>query len=59
MRNSSAPMVISIIISFGKQGTVSPLHNKPLRNNFTIGQNEPNVCLMQDLYACHRLYDMG
>ena len=29
--NSSAPTVISIVISLGKQGTVSPLRNKPLQ----------------------------
>ena len=45
--NSSAPTVISIVTSLGKQGTVSPLRNKPLRKKVTIGQNERNVCVKQ------------
>ena len=38
--NSSASTVISIVISLGKQGTLSPLPNKRLRKKVTIGQNE-------------------
>ena len=56
---SSAPTVISILISMGKQGTVSPLRNKPLRKNVTIGQNERNVCVTQKLSACQKPYDIG
>ena len=50
--NSSAPIVISIVISLGKQEIVSPLRNKPLRKKVTMGQNEQNVCVPQNLYAC-------
>ena len=57
--NSSAPTVICIVISLGKQGTVSPLRNKPLRKKVTIGQNEQNVCVTQNLYACQKLYNIG
>ena len=56
--NSSAPTVISIVISLGPQGTVSPLRNKPLRKKVTIGQNERNVCVMQNLYACQKPYNI-
>ena len=57
--NSSGPTVISIVISLGKQGTVSPLRNKPLRKKVTIGQNEQNVCVTQNLYACRKPYNIG
>ena len=33
---TTAPTVISIVISLGKQGTVSPLRNKPLQKKVTI-----------------------
>ena len=51
--------VISIVISLGKQGTVSPLRSKPLRKKVTIGQNERNVCVTQNLYACEKPYNIG
>ena len=57
--NSSAPTVISIVISLGKQGTVSPLRSKPLRQKVTIGQNEQNVCVTQNLYTCQKPYNIG
>ena len=57
--NSSAPTVIFIVISLGKQGTVSPLRNKTLRKKVTIGQNERNVCVTQNLYACQKPYNIG
>ena len=57
--NSSAPTVISIVISLGKQGTVSLLRNKPLRKKVTIGQIERNVCVTQNLYACRKPYNIG
>ena len=57
--NSSAPTVISIAISLGKQGTVSALHSKPLRKKVTIGQNERNVCVTQNLYACQKPSNIG
>ena len=57
--NSSAPTVISVVISLGNQGTVSPLRNKPLRKKVTTGQNERNVCVTQNLYACQKPYDIG
>ena len=57
--NRSAPTVISIVISWGKQGTVSPLRNKPLRKKVTIGRNERNVCVPQTLYACQKPYNIG
>ena len=57
--NSTAPTVISIGISLGKQGTVSPLRNNPLRKKVTIGQNERNVCVTQNLYACQKPYNIG
>ena len=37
--NSSAPILISIVISLRTQGTVSPLRSRPLRKEVTIGQN--------------------
>ena len=52
-------MVISMVISFGKQGTVSPLYNNPLRKKVTIGQNERNVCVTQNFYACQKPYNIG
>ena len=57
--NSSAPTVISIVISLGKQGTVSPLRSKPLRKKVTMGENERNVCVTQNLYACQKAYNLG
>ena len=57
--NSSAPTVISIVISLGKQGTVSPLRTKPLRKKVTIGQNERNDCVTQNLYACQKPDNIG
>ena len=57
--NSSAPTVMSIAISLGKQGTVSPLRNKPLRKKVTIGQNERNICVTKRFYACQKLYNIG
>ena len=57
--NSSPPIVISIVISLGKQGTVSPLRSKPLRKKVTIGQNERNVCVTQNLNACQKPYNIG
>ena len=59
IRNSSAPTVMSIEISLGKQRTVSPLRNKPLRKKVTIGQNERNFCVTQNLYACQKPYNIG
>ena len=57
--NSSAPTVIPIVISLGKQGFVSPLRNKPLRKKVTIGQNERNVCVTHNVYACQKPYNVG
>ena len=57
--NSSAPTVISIVISLGKQGTVSPLCTRPSRKKVTIGQNEQNVCVRQNFYACQKPYNIG
>ena len=57
--NSSAPTVISIVISLGRQGTVSPPRNKSLRKKVMIGQNERNVCVAQKLYACQKPYNIG
>ena len=59
MPNSSAPMVFSMVISFGKQGTVSRLCNNPLRNSVTIGKSERNNCVTQNLSACHKSCNMG
>ena len=52
-------MVISMVISFGKQGTISPLRNNPLRKNVEIGQNERNFCVTQNLCACQKPYNIG
>ena len=57
--NSSAPIVIYIVISLGKQASLSPLRNKPLQKKVTIGQNERNVCVTQNLYACQKPYNIG
>ena len=57
--NSSAPIVISIVISLGKQGTVSPLRSKPLWKKATIAQKEPKVCEAENLYACQKPYNIG
>ena len=56
--NSSASTVISIVVNLGKQGTVSPLRNKPLRKKVTLGQNEQNVCVPQNLYTCQKPYNI-